>query len=56
MESFEEHEAKSSLGDCCEICGGTGEVYVDVDDGEGHIMKGVGVEQCDCQLVEEFEE
>lgn len=40
----------------CEICGGSGYVQVDLDDGEGHIMKGVEVEECVCQLKEDFEE
>lgn len=40
----------------CEICDGSGYVQVDVDDGEGHTMKGVGVEKCICQEVDEFEE
>lgn len=34
----------------CEYCGGTGEVATDEDDGEGHIMRGVGTEKCICQI------
>jgi len=33
----------------CEHCNGTGEVNTDEDDGEGHIMRGVGTTQCICQ-------
>ena len=33
----------------CEYCKGTGEVSTDEDDGEGHIMRGVGTEKCICQ-------
>jgi len=33
----------------CEHCNGTGEVATDEDDGEGHIMQGVGAEKCLCQ-------
>lgn len=40
----------------CEICGGSGEVQIDIDDGEGHIMGRVGVEICVCQLKDIFEE
>lgn len=40
----------------CEMCGGTGEVLLDEDDGSGHTMKGVAVEICYCQLKEIFEE
>lgn len=35
-------------GECAE-CGGTGEVATDEDDGEGHIMRGVGTAKCECQ-------
>lgn len=35
----------------CEHCEGTGVVNEDVDDGEGHTMRGVGRElPCICQL------
>lgn len=35
----------------CEYCGGTGEIATDVDDGEGHIMRGVGdLKPCICQI------
>ena len=33
----------------CIECKGTGEVRTDEDDGEGHIMRGVGTEKCICQ-------
>ena len=33
----------------CEWCEGTGEVATDEDDGEGHIMRGVGTKKCICQ-------
>jgi hypothetical protein len=33
----------------CALCDGTGEVATDEDDGEGHIMRGVGTETCLCQ-------
>ncbi|QDP67622.1 MAG: hypothetical protein Tp172MES00d2C118482111_16 [Prokaryotic dsDNA virus sp.] len=33
----------------CEDCKGEGEVAVDEDDGEGHIMRGVGIRKCHCQ-------
>lgn len=33
----------------CEHCKGTGEVATDEDDGEGHIMRGVGTSKCICQ-------
>ncbi len=35
--------------DVCELCGGTGEIPTDIDDGEGHIMQGVGTEICPCK-------
>ena len=35
--------------DTCEECCGTGEVSTDEDDGEGHIMHGVGTKKCICQ-------
>jgi hypothetical protein len=34
----------------CEECGGTGEVATDEDDGEGHLMRGVGTSKCICQI------
>ena len=35
----------------CDYCGGEGVVNSDVDDGEGHLMHGVGDEEkCICQL------
>lgn len=37
----------------CEHCGGEGVVRTDADDGEGHIMRGVGGEvPCICQIEE----
>lgn len=36
--------------DECEECGGTGEVATDEDDGEGHLMRGVGSQKCICQI------
>ena len=41
-ETFEEE-------DKCEWCDGTGEVATDEDDGEGHLMRGVGTKKCICQ-------
>jgi len=37
----------------CAYCLGTGEVSTDVDDGEGHMMHGVGTEKCICQVEQE---
>lgn len=34
----------------CADCEGTGEVAVDVDDGEGHTMRGVGSQKCLCRI------
>lgn len=36
----------------CAYCDGTGEVATDEDDGEGHIMRGVGTQKCVCQTEE----
>ena len=36
----------------CEICGGSGEVSCDEDDGEGHMQRGVGTEKCECKISE----
>lgn len=36
----------------CLICGGTGEVPADEDDGEGHIANGTLTQKCVCQLSE----
>ena len=34
----------------CQTCGGSGEVSLDADDGEGHIQRGVDSAPCpDCQ-------
>lgn len=30
------------------ICDGSGEINTDVDDGEGHTMRGVGSSRCPC--------
>ena len=30
----------------CELCGGTGEIATDEDDGEGHTLRGVNSELC----------
>ena len=38
--------------DWCEYCGGTGEVSVDEQDGEGHTMRGVGSQKCICRIKE----
>lgn len=41
----------TEIKEVCEYCGGTGVVNADVDDGEGHLMKGVGAEEkCICQI------
>ena len=37
----------------CPECHGEGEVSTDVDDGEGHTMRGVGTEKCRCQIKDE---
>lgn len=37
-------------GDMCAECLDTGEVATDEDDGEGHLMQGVGTRKCICQL------
>lgn len=37
----------------CEFCYGDGEVSTDEDDGEGHIMRGVGSQTCICRVREE---
>lgn len=34
----------------CELCGGEGIVYIDEDDGEGHMMRGVAARACICRL------
>ncbi len=34
----------------CGYCEGTGEVSCDEDDGEGHMMRGVGTQKCICQI------
>ena len=36
--------------DVCEYCRGSGEIPVDENDGEGHIMVGVGTQKCICQI------
>lgn len=36
----------------CEFCLGEGEYSVDVDDGEGHTMRGVGTQKCHCTIHE----
>lgn len=36
----------------CEFCLGEGEVSEDVDDGEGHTMRGVGTRKCICRVEE----
>lgn len=33
----------------CAYCLGTGVIHSDEDDGEGHTMRGVGVEKCHCK-------
>lgn len=35
----------------CLYCLGEGEIATDEDDGEGNMMRGVGVEKCICQNV-----
>ena len=40
----------------CELCGGTGEITTDEDDGEGHIQRGVGTRKCICQIEHDEEE
>ncbi len=34
----------------CSACLGEGEVPSDEDDGEGHVMRGVGIEKCICKI------
>ena len=57
----EEHIVRNSSGDAscencgweevCEFCHGSGTTHEDVDDGEGHLMRGVGKEiPCICQI------
>lgn len=36
----------------CDDCLGTGEIVTDEDDGEGHVMRGVGNRKCHCQTKE----
>lgn len=44
-------ESEYSDADECEWCGGTGEVMVDAEDGEGHTMRGAGgFKKCTCKL------
>lgn len=45
------HETENTNEDeeLCEWCEGTGEVATDEDDGEGHIMRGVGTKKCICK-------
>ncbi len=38
-----------SMKKICTLCDGTGTMAIDESDGEGHIMRGVGSEICDCQ-------
>jgi hypothetical protein len=38
--------------DWCELCGGTGEISTDEQDGEGHTMRGVGTQKCICRVKE----
>ena len=33
----------------CDLCGGTGEIAMDQEDGEGHTMSGVETRKCVCQ-------
>lgn len=35
----------------CPECDGTGEVAIDIDDGEGHTERGVGTKKCICKLT-----
>ena len=40
----------------CKICGGTGEISIDEEDGEGHNMSGVGTQKCICRLKDNEEQ
>ncbi len=42
---------KCDIEEVCGECYGTGEVAIDVDDGEGHSMAGVGTIKCNCKLT-----
>lgn len=39
----------------CSECLGTGEVSEDIDDGEGHLQRGVGTRKCTCKKEPEYE-
>lgn len=46
---FEDDRPKCE--ELCEYCNGEGVVATDVDDGEGHLMRGVGDSKpCICQI------
>jgi len=45
LEQIEFNITTTEEGECVE-CGGDGEVAEDVDDGEGHTMRGVGRKPC----------
>lgn len=34
------------------LCDGSGELPCDEDDGEGHVMRGVGTQMCVCKIKE----
>ncbi len=35
------------------LCDGSGEIPCDEDDGEGHIMNGVGIQKCPCKIKDD---
>jgi hypothetical protein len=44
-------EDRKEQKEVCDFCDGSGERSTDVDDGEGHVMQGVGdKEKCICQI------
>lgn len=50
FDDYEERGQKLRFEACPEgICDGSGEVACDEEDGEGHTMRGVGTEKCDCR-------
>jgi hypothetical protein len=44
-----ENEVMGEAPPECEICGDTGEVPCDEEDGEGHTMRGVSTRKCICR-------
>lgn len=56
-EEVHESEGGESIEACPEgLCDGSGEVVVDVEDGDSHqIMRGVGTQKCLCQTKKQID-